>query len=105
VLNPRKITIVEEHIVSDGSRALHVVQKEDILIKKSRILDCLESVQVFADSDGLSVNPAERPESSANYHGSLHILSDTEESELEGELLRKGEVQRGTVEGSGNFIQ
>lgn len=82
-----------------------VVQKESILLKNSGVMDCIESDQVFAQSEVDPVDGYEQPMLSAIYHGSLHQISESEREVLEDELIRRGAVPQIGVEGSGNFAR
>ena len=68
-----------------------------------KIMDCLESVQAYDEDTNSLAGAYARPQFSAILHGSLHIISDDEESELHAELLRQGAVPQANVEGSNNF--
>lgn len=103
VLSPTKIEIRWEHLASEGSETRTVVQKESILLKNSRVMDCIESDQVFSQTGLGSMSGYEQPIFSAIYHGSLQQISDSEIEALRDELIRRGAVPQIGVEGSGKF--
>lgn len=103
VISPTKIEIRLEHLVSDGSETRSVVQKESILLKNSRVMDCIESDQIFSEAEVGAVSGYEQPIFSAIYHGSLQQISDSDEETLRDELIRRGAVPQIDVEGSSRF--
>jgi len=103
VKTPQKIRITEEHLAVQPSRTLRVVQKSNLLMKPNRIIDCLETIQIFRTENEIANYGEIRPEYSAIFHGSLHILTDAEENALAEELRRKGSVPQGDVTGSSKF--
>jgi len=103
VVSPTKIEIRLEHLVSDGSETRSVVQKESILLKNSRVMDCIESDQIFPQAEAGPVSGYEQPIFSAIYHGSLQQISDSDEEALMDELIRRGAVPQIDVEGSSKF--
>lgn len=105
VLSPTKIEIRLEHLASDGSETRTVVQKESILLKNSKVMDCIESDQIFPQAALDPVSGYEQPIFSAIYHGSLQQISDSENEALRDELIRRGAVQQTGIEGSSKFTQ
>ena len=103
VLSPTKIEIRLEHLASEGSETRTVVQKESILLKNSRVMDCIESDQIFPQAELGAMSDYEQPIYSAIYHGSLQQISDSESEALRDELIRRGAVPQTDVEGSGKF--
>ncbi len=103
VLSPTKIEIRFEHLTSEGSETRTVVQKESILLKNSRVMDCIESDEVFPQAELDTASGYEQPMFSAIYHGSLSQISDSEEEALEDEMIRRGAVPQIDVEGSSKF--
>jgi hypothetical protein len=103
VLSPTKIEIRLEHLASDGSETRTVVQKESIMLKNPRVMDCIESDQVFSQTNLDTMSGYEQPIFSAIYHGSLQQMTDPEIEALKDELIRRGAVPQIGVEGSGKF--
>ncbi len=103
VLSPTKIEIRLEHLASEGSETRTVVQKESILLKNSRVMDCIESDQIFPQAELGAMSDYEQPIYLAIYHGSLQQISDSESEALRDELIRRGAVPQTDVEGSGKF--
>jgi hypothetical protein len=103
VVDPRKIKIIEEHFATVGSETWRVTEKDTLILKNMKIMDCIESVQVYDEETDSQAGMYARPSFSAILHGSLHIISDEEESELQAELIRRGAVPQASVEGSSNL--
>jgi hypothetical protein len=103
VVDPKKIKIIEEHFVTVGFETWRVTEKNTLILKNRNVMDCLESVQIYDEQIDSQAGMYSRPSFSAILHGSLHIISDDEESELHAELLRQGAVPQASVEGSNNF--
>jgi hypothetical protein len=103
VVDPRKIKIFDEHLATVGSQIWRVTQKDTLILKNVKVMDCLESVQAYDENTSSPASVYARPQFSAILHGSLRIISDEEESELHAELLRRGAVPQANVEGSNNF--
>ncbi len=80
-----------------------MVQKESILLKNSRVMDCIESDQVFPGTGLDLMSGYEQPIFSAIYHGSLQQISDSENEALGDELIRRGAVPQTGIEGSNKF--
>jgi hypothetical protein len=103
VVDPKKIKIVEEHLAIVGSETLRVTEKDTLIVKNSNVMDCIESVQCYdVDTNGLA-DTYSRPRFSAILHGSLHIITTEEESELQTELALLGAIPQANVEGSSSF--
>jgi hypothetical protein len=103
VISPTKIEIRLEHLLSDGSETRTVVQKESILLKNSKVMDCIESDQIFPQAELDPASGYEQPIFSAIYHGSLQQISDSEDEALRDELVSRGAVPQTGIEGSSKF--
>jgi hypothetical protein len=103
VVDPRKIKIIEEHFATVGSETWRVTDKDTFILKSMKVMDCIESVQVYDEETDSQGGMYARPTLSAILHGSLHIINDAEQSELHAELVRQGAVPQASVEGSNNF--
>jgi hypothetical protein len=99
VVDPKKIKIRVSHSVAEGSEVLRVVQTYSLILKRDHVLDCLESVLIYANSASGLGYPYDQPKLSANYHGALRILKPQEADDLKSELLSEGYVPRVAVEG------
>ena len=103
VFSPTKIEIRLEHLATEGTETRTVIQRESILLKNAKIMDCIESDQVFGEAEIDPSSGFEQPMYSAIYHGSLRQISDSESEVLEDELIRRGSVPQLRVEGSSRF--
>jgi hypothetical protein len=103
VLSPERIRIQVEHVVDVGSQTFRVAQRYSVILKRKGVLDCIESTQVYGGAIASLGDPYEAPAFSANYRGSLLIITDEEAAKLRAELLSRGYVPESSVEGQGNF--